>query len=181
MGRPYGVGFYGTHRYSRGSYVRLASVAQAAVDGSGAAREVERRLWVGTAAQAAAYAAALGIVETSVYAAGVGRAFGAPFRVVNRKLTTPRADAAPARAAVEVDFFPATHLSAQATAYAPSRFAWEGEGGEETGPWVLQPAGPGRLWRPQGERPPRPYGRGRYSVGMYSTNPPELFDRWSEV
>src|SRR5690554_4214171 len=99
MGRPYGIGFYGTHRYSRGSYVRLASVAQAAAEGSGVAREVERRLWAGTAAQVAAYAATPGIVETAAYAAGVGRAFGVPFRVVNRKLTTSRADTTPARVA----------------------------------------------------------------------------------
>src|SRR5690554_3072306 len=180
MGRPYGVGFYGTHRYSRGSYVRMASVAQAAAEAQANVVRV-RRSWAEASAVGAAYAAAPGIVESAAYAAGVGRTFGVPFRVANRKLATSRADAASARVAVEVNLFSATHLSAQAAAYTSGRFAWEGGDGVVEGPWVLQPAGSGRIWRPQGERPPRYYGRGRYSVGMYSTNPPELVDRWSEV
>lgn len=145
MGRPYGVGFYGTHRYSQGNYVLLASVAQAAAEGSGVAREVERRLWAGTAAQAATYTMAPGIVEAAAYAAGVGRAFGDPFRVANRKLTTSRADAAPARVAAEVNFFSATHLSAQADAYASGRFAWEPGDVTDTGGWVPQDP-PGTVW-----------------------------------
>lgn len=179
MGRPYGVGFYGTHKYSTGEYAPSAAVAYA--HSHAYADSVPLRDLLATAgASAVAYAYNPSIIVTSAYASGAAATVALPLRevvVVTGAVGVVTTTRPITLTGLQQDA--GALLRAQASAHVGARYAWE-EGESSPGPWVRQDTDP-RSWRPQGERPPRPYGRGLYSAGRYSSNPPILVDRWHEV